>query len=268
MWERVAHRLVAAGHAVIARDLPGLGLNATFPQSYFNRPLDAAAFSAEASPVAGVTLEDNVDSIAGILEDALPGGSSPVILVGHSSAGISLTAVAEKYPERVGDLVYVSAVMTDHSVLPIADASSSYNDHAKTFAALVFGDAATTGASRIDFNSSDPGYLAKAHAFLASDVTSDAFRAFINACTPDDPVQTYLIPTVKTVRRWGSVRRSYIRATGDKVFLPALQDHWIARADAFAPSNKTNVYHLDSGHLSFLSKPDKLAEILMDIASS
>ena len=31
IWERVAPLLVAAGHTVIARDLPGFGLNAAFP---------------------------------------------------------------------------------------------------------------------------------------------------------------------------------------------------------------------------------------------
>ncbi len=266
MWERVAHRLVAAGHTVIARDLPGLGLNALFPQSYFNRPLDMTTFSTEVSPVAGVTLEDNVDSIAGGLKDALLGGSGPVILVGHSSGGISLTAIAEKFPEYVSDLVYLSAVMTDNGVLPITDVVSSYNNSSKAFAAIGFGDATTIGASRIDFNSSDPSYLANVQFYLASDVSSDAFRAFINDCTPDDPVQKYLIPTVKTVQRWGSIRRSYIRTAKDEAFLPTLQEYWIAKADAFAPSNKTNVYHLDSSHLSFISKPDKLSEILLDIA--
>ena len=266
IWERVAHQLVAAGHAVVARDLPGFGLNAAFPQSYFQRPLDAAAFSAEPSPVANVTLEDNVDSVAGAIRDAVSGGSGPVILVGHSAGGISLTAVAERYPEAISDVVYLSAIMSDNDALPFVDVTSSENDDSKSFLAVGFGDPTKTGASRIDFNSSDAAYIANLQNYLAGDLDLTTFRALTNICTPDDPFQKYTLPTVKTAQRWGSIRRSYIRTAQDQAFLPALQDQWIAQADAFTPPNKTNVYSLDSSHFSFASQPDNLTAILLDIA--
>ena len=109
--------LIAAGHTVIARnDLPGFGLNAAFPQSYLQRPLAPAAFSAEPSPVAGVTLENNVESVANTIQEAVAGGSGPVILVCHSSGGIAATTVAERSPKHIGDLVYLSAMMNDNGV--------------------------------------------------------------------------------------------------------------------------------------------------------
>ena len=86
VWERVAHLLVAAGHAMVARDLPGCGLNALFPESYFPRPLDVAAFSAELSPLAGLTLGDYANRVVGAIQDGAAGAGKLVILVGTARA--------------------------------------------------------------------------------------------------------------------------------------------------------------------------------------
>ena len=40
-WNKVAEHLVAAGHRVLAVDLPGSGLNASYPRSYLDN--DSAA---------------------------------------------------------------------------------------------------------------------------------------------------------------------------------------------------------------------------------
>ena len=63
----------------------------------------------EVSPVASVTLEDYVTDIAISIRYAVEAGSGPVILVGHSPSGIATTAVAERHPEFIANLVYLSA---------------------------------------------------------------------------------------------------------------------------------------------------------------
>ena len=86
-WERVISKLEAHGHTVVARDLPGLGEDRTAP--------------------AEVTLECYADSVC----KALMQESEPVLLVGHSMGGIVISHVAERLPNKIKGLVYVSAYL-------------------------------------------------------------------------------------------------------------------------------------------------------------
>ena len=267
VWERVAHLLVGAGHAVVARDLPGCGLNALFPQSYSSRPLNVAAFSAEPSPLAGLKLDDYANSVIGAVRDGVASAGEPVILVGHSTGGIAVTAAAERHPELISDLVYVAGMMNDVGVMPLADITSADNGNAETILSLSYGDSTVTGVLRLDFNSSDATYFAGLQDFFANDTDRAGFRATANLFTPDDAVAPYLLPTAKTAQRWGSVRRSYIRTSLDHALQPALQDRWIAEANALTPGSPTTVYPLATSHSPFISRPDELAAILLDVAA-
>jgi hypothetical protein len=51
-WNAVVERLVGMGHRAFAMDLPGSGLNATYPQSYLRN--DFIAFATEPSPIGGI----------------------------------------------------------------------------------------------------------------------------------------------------------------------------------------------------------------------
>ncbi len=106
-YEKVAAVLKLQGYPVVARDLPGHGLLAKFPTSYFNRPLPLPDdFNTEPSPVTSVSLDDYVQQVSNIVDELAKLGSK-VILVGHSMAGIILNAVGEKLgPELIQGLVY------------------------------------------------------------------------------------------------------------------------------------------------------------------
>jgi alpha-beta hydrolase superfamily lysophospholipase len=82
-FERIAALLAAAGHAVVARDLPAHGLNAALPATYLDRA-SPAAFEAEPSPVGGTTLEDYASSVLSSVEALRAAGHRQVIVVGHS----------------------------------------------------------------------------------------------------------------------------------------------------------------------------------------
>lgn len=91
-WNKLAPLLRAAGHAVYAPTLTGLGERAHL-----------------ASP--GIGLGTHVDDVMNVLtfEDL-----DDVILVGNSSAGVVITAVADRAPERIQQVVYLDAfVPTD-----------------------------------------------------------------------------------------------------------------------------------------------------------
>lgn len=97
IWTRVAARLRAAGHLVLAPSLDGC---------------------AERAPALrpGITTESQADELAGLLfhEDL-----SGVIACGTSTGGMVLAALAERAPERLARLVFADALaLRDGEGLP------------------------------------------------------------------------------------------------------------------------------------------------------
>src|SRR6266511_4363097 len=86
-WRRVAALLRAAGHEVYTPTLTGLGERAHL-----------------ATPDIG--LDTHIRDVLGVLafEDL-----RDVVLVGHSMAGMVVTGVAERAPDRLAHLVYLDA---------------------------------------------------------------------------------------------------------------------------------------------------------------
>jgi pimeloyl-ACP methyl ester carboxylesterase len=86
-WYKIVPLLEAKGHRVLAPDLPGLGDDHT--------------------PLADLSLAAWTDSVAAKLHVL----GTPVILVGHSRGGIVISEVAERVPEHVSALVYLTAFL-------------------------------------------------------------------------------------------------------------------------------------------------------------
>ncbi len=101
---KVAPYLAREGHAVIAPDLPGHGLNASFPESWWSRAQDPGRFAAERSPLAQLTLTDLGAAVTAVVQQVLRPGRQ-IILVGHSMAGVLLnwTGEAADAVDRAGD---------------------------------------------------------------------------------------------------------------------------------------------------------------------
>jgi pimeloyl-ACP methyl ester carboxylesterase len=265
-WQRLAALLSAAGHAVIAPDLPGHGLSAEFPKSYFERPIDLARFSEEPSPLARITLDQYVATVGESVRLAARAGRGPIVLVGHSMGGVTITAVAEEHAKEIDHLVYLAAFMPDNgaSALTYLGAPEAAGG---AFGPLLLGDPSQTGCVRIDTRSADPKYIAALKFALYNDADDQTFQAAANLLTPDDPIGHFAAPAVRTRANWGAVPRSYIRTLRDNALPLALQDRFLRETAAFAPSAPTHVYDLDSGHSPFLSVPQTLADILLKIAS-
>ena len=86
-WERLTPLLEAAGHRVIAPDLPGHG--------------------ADPAPLAEVSLAAYAERVA---ETAGAAGEA-VVAVGHSMAGAVVSAAAERAPDAFRRLVYLTAYL-------------------------------------------------------------------------------------------------------------------------------------------------------------
>lgn len=86
-WYKIVALLRAAGHVVIAPDLPGSGIDRT--------------------PFEQVQLQTYVSALAEILREQ----DEPVTLVGHSMAGPIISQVAEDMPRQVRVLVYLASFL-------------------------------------------------------------------------------------------------------------------------------------------------------------
>lgn len=86
-WYKITARLEAAGHRVLVPDRPGHGR--------------------DRRPPGGITLQDTVATLTGLL-DAAP---EPAVLVVHSRNGIVAALAAEARLEKLRTLVYLAACL-------------------------------------------------------------------------------------------------------------------------------------------------------------
>jgi pimeloyl-ACP methyl ester carboxylesterase len=262
-YEKVANILAVQGYLTIALDLPGHGLSAQFPASYFQRPLTlAGAFNTEPSLVASVTLDDYVQHVVSTIHQVTNQGKK-VVLVGHSLAGIVLNAIGEKlgYP-YIERLVYLSAFMppSNCSTTEIIARSSQADSGVPP---LLLADPAQIGALRLDPHSADPGYQSRLKSTFYADMSDTDFLAIAHFLTPDDPAQPFAALVSLSPQQWGRIPRTYIQCSEDWAVRPATQAQMIADADAFTPDNPTQVISLTSSHSPFFSQPEKLANALI-----
>lgn len=260
-YERIVPLLAAQGVFGVARDLPAHGLNARFPHGYAGGSCDAASVS----PVAAVSLDDYVDSVVNTLDQVRTLGFEQVMLVGHSMGGIVVSAVAERVPQRLSRIVYLTAFMPAAGVPAVAYIGAPENDGERVGPQFV-ADPRAVGALRIDHRSKDPAYRARTRAAFCGDVDDTTWEAVSHLLTPDVPAAPMATPITLTRERWGAVPRHYIRCLQDEAIRPALQQRFIAEADAFTPGRRTVVHTLDASHSPFLSQPGALAELLAGIA--
>lgn len=201
-WEPVAARLRAAGDTVIAPDCA---------------PFDEIRAAVESAP-------------------------EPVVLVGHSSSGMIISALAELVPDRVRLLVYVSAFLLPDGQTPPDVART---DEQSILAAHVVtnGDTVTVASpEEVFFNDLPPERAAEAAARLVPEPRTP----------PAGP------PVTLTDARFGRVPRAYVACDADRALGPEAQRRMYTALPCL------RVYHLPTGHAPFLSSPEALAADLRD----
>jgi len=204
-WSEVARLLAAKGYASVPLDHPGHGITARLPAAYTAKPQDLTALATEVSPLAALTLDDYRDSVLGIIRGLVAAGSGPVILVGHSSGGATLSAVAEAEPTLIRRLVYLTAFV------PVRFPTVLQYLQQPAFAAsevppLFVADPAVVGAARINHDSADAAYVARVRSAFYHDVSDAQFAAVANLLTPGhtEPWEEVRDTLNRSLRGWSN----------------------------------------------------------------
>lgn len=224
-WDKVAADLRSRGHEVTAVELPGHGHDAT--------------------PAEALSLAGYVDAVSA----ALP-AAGRVLLVGHSMAGMVISGVAEKVPERIARLVYVAAYLPQ-------DGQSLYQ--------LSQGDADSLVPRwwrQADPQAYSPAWIDKAgivEVFCADGSAAD--RQFLIDTHKPEALPPLATPVQLTPARFGSVPRVVVHTLQDRAVSLALQRRMLADAGGAA-----RVVEIDSAHAPMLTQPRALADAIADAA--
>lgn len=227
-WEKVVPRLKAAGHSAIAPDLPAMAPN---------------------DPVAAkdVTLAMLGEFVANIVRSQ----PEPVVLVAHSMGGIAISEAAERVPERMMGLVYLSAALMSPGETMFGPFQQWRLDNPAELVASTLSEDGTVllankaSAPRIFYNTCDP---------------EDVERAL--ARVMPQPLKPGIEPSTVTPQRFGLVPRAYIECIQDNGFplgfQRLMQRNW--------PCDP--VFTMDNDHSPFYSAPDQLVDHLISAADA
>jgi pimeloyl-ACP methyl ester carboxylesterase len=265
VWGPTIRELALRGHRALAVDLPGHGFGATIPEGYLGGQ-DLAALATQPSGMAGISTADDVAAVSEALRRARAHG--PVVLVGASRGGLTITAVTNAVPHLVDRVVYVSAwccvdaTASEYMAGP-ENAQSLLNDVGSMIAV---GDPAAIEAIRLNWRTGDPKALDAMQAALLADGTRAELLAYLHTQDPDEALVVDEQATKVDPDTWGRVPHTYIRLTEDQAMPLALQDRFIAEADALVPDNPFDVHSLASSHLRFQIHPTEFVDILDGLA--
>lgn len=224
-WTDVTPLLQAKGIQAIAVNLPGRVNDGSAPEH--------------------ATLDGYREHVAAVVA-AQPG---PVVLVGHSFGGFTISAVAEQMPERIKTLVYVAAYLPqDGDSMAKISETDQWNK----------------------FNKARQNFLPAKDYKTASVLADDQLLLFCAECSPEaqkktlalmqaEPLKPAATPITLSPERFGKVDKVYIHTSNDNAVSYTLQQKMVQRT----PVRTTLT--LSTGHSPFVEAPQALADALASI---
>jgi pimeloyl-ACP methyl ester carboxylesterase len=216
VWQQVAHELRADQYKVIAVDLPGRPSN----------PL----------PIDKVTLQLYQQTVS----KAIASQQSPVVLVGHSFGGFTISNEAEAEPSKIKTLVYIAAYIPEDGESMLTLASQDKGSHVPPTLSI------NKSAGTVSVL-----YAARAGLF-ANDASPDLGKLVADSLV-DEPLAPLATPVHLTNDRFGSVDKVYIETLRDQVISPDFQMMMVQRTKVKL------VLTINTGHTPFFTQPQLLA---------
>ena len=220
-WDLVTPQLQQQGHTVTAVDLPGHGENK--------------------QAISQVTMQAYIQTVV----DAINALDQKIVLVGHSMTGTVISQVAERIPEKIERLIYVAAFLLNAGENVY---ETMKNDtEGEFYPEIVFSD--------------DQSYATVPEQALRTvgfhDVDAQLIDDVLPLMVERQSTEPFMAKVVVSDENFGTVPKTYIRTTIDKVTTPALQDRMISNWEV------ETVHNLESGHFPAFSVPEKLAELML-----
>ena len=229
VWDALKLELEAAGHRVLALDMPGNPQHPAAP--------DAISMAGCMAHIASACAE--IDG--------------PLLLVGHSGGGVIVTQAAEMLAERVVGVAYLAGMMLP-SGLGFAELSNSLlatnPEAAGIWPHLVWAE---------DRQSSEVPPEAVCEVFLQDLPRDQAMAAAQRFCS--QPEGTRALVANWTAERFGRLPRLYVEATEDRSVVLAAQ----RKMQALVPG--AQVVSLPCGHVPQVVQTAAVAEALLAFAS-
>lgn len=262
MWAPLQRALALLGRRSFAIDLPGHGEDADYSVAY-QAPQDLESLGAEPSSLADVTLDDNVDALLSPVRSLREHG--PVVLVAASLGGVTTTVFANRHPELVDGLVYISAWACASRSNPV-----EYMGEPEFERSLLPGLAGLNievpdepNVGRANYRTADPHLLRLLKEALMDDLDDQRFMAFLNLMQPDESMAVMTADARIDAETWGGIPHTFIRLTRDRSLPVEIQDRLIREADLLTPGNPFTVHSVESSHAGFLAQSERVAQLLI-----
>jgi pimeloyl-ACP methyl ester carboxylesterase len=186
---------------------------------------------------AGINVSTHVTDIVNVLKwERL----SDVVLCGHSYGGFVVSGVAEQAADKIGSLVFLDAFVPENGDSMASLTTQAVRDNLKI--ATERGDIGVPARS--------------AAAFLVNEKD----QAWVDSLTGPQPIETMTEQVTITGARERIAKKSYIRAG-------AYPNPGFDKAFAHVKADKAwRTYEVPCGHDVMVDMPERLAEILLEVA--
>jgi pimeloyl-ACP methyl ester carboxylesterase len=184
------------------------------------------------------------DFVASVADEIVARDLTDVTLVGHSMAGLTLPGVAERVPDRLRRLVFVSCSVPAHgeTVLQIL---GGFSPAGHEMAERVGDDAIESGGGL-------PPDIARV--IFCNDMDETQTISTLERIVPE--AMGVMTEPADLTGLGHPIPRTFVRLTGDAIVSPETQDRMIKNL------GNADVVNLDAGHMAMISRPQALADVL------